>query len=306
MKKNYIKLAGNILTAIAFILIVKRLYEMDVDYSVLLSRSNIWWLILFCILYGIHIMALPVSWQQTIQIITKSKVPFWNVEKVFCKSNILKYIPGNVFQYVGRNEIAVRFGFSHKAILMTTLLDIVANIFGVAIVSLICYAKGVKIGIDSIGIKFDSRFVIAAAVAFLFFLFLFYWKRKTVWKKIQCFCTPANVKRYIFCIIYYMFFAVYTGTIYLLVLTQILGMSIANDKIYIVTGAYLLSWLLGFIMPGAPGGIGIRETVITVLLAAYLPSDPVLLAIVIYRIVSMAGDFFAFIMSFLIDCLIKK
>jgi hypothetical protein len=306
MKKKYIKLIGNILTVIAFILIVKRLYEMDVDYSVLLSRSNVWWLTLFCVLYGIHIMALPVSWQQTIQIITRSKVPFSSVEKVFCKSNILKYIPGNVFQYVGRNEIAVQFGFSHKAILMTTLLDVVANILGVTIVSLTCYARGIRIGLDSIGMKINPLLVIVIAVAFLFFLCLLYWKRKIISEKMQDFCTLANVKRYLFCIVYYMFFAVYTGIVYLLVLTQILDMSIANDKIYIVIGAYLLSWLLGFIMPGAPGGIGIRETVIIVLLATYLPSDSVLLAIVIYRIVSMIGDFFAFIMSFLIDCLIKK
>lgn len=304
--KKYIKLTGNMLTALAFIMIVKRLYGMDVDYSVLLNRSNVWWLVLFCVLYGIHIMALPVSWHQTIQIVTNSKVPFWDVEKVFCKSNILKYIPGNVFQYVGRNEIAVRFGFSHKAILMTTLLDIMANIFGVAIVSLVCYAKGVKIGIDSIGMKIDSWLVIVVAVASLFFLLLSYWKRKIIWERIQGFCTLTNVKRYIFCIVYYMFFAVYTGIVYLLVLTQILDMSIENDKIYMVIGAYLLSWLLGFIMPGAPGGIGIRETVITVLLAAYLPSDSVLLAIVIYRILSMIGDFFAFIMSFLTAHLIKK
>ncbi len=304
--KKYIKLTGNMLTALAFIMIVKRLYGMDVDYSVLLNRSNVWWLVLFCVLYGIHIMALPVSWQQTIQIVTNSKVPFWDVEKVFCKSNILKYIPGNIFQYVGRNEIAARFGFSHKAILMTTLLDIMANIFGVAIVSLVCYAKGVKIGIDSIGMKIDSWLVIVVAVAFLFFLLLSYWKRKIIWERIQGFCTLTNVKRYIFCIVYYMFFAVYTGIVYLLVLMQILDMSIENDKIYMVIGAYLLSWLLGFIMPGAPGGIGIRETVITVLLAAYLPSDSVLLAIVIYRILSMTGDFFAFIMSFLTSHLIKK
>lgn len=279
---------------------------MDIDYSVLLSQSNIWWLTLFCILYGIHIMALPVSWQQIIQIITKNKVPFPDVEKVFCKSNIMKYIPGNVFQYVGRNEIAVQFDFSHRVILTTTLLDIIANIFGVTIVSLTCYARGIKIGIDSIRVKITPSLIFLPAVVFLFFLFLVYWKRKIILEKILIFCTLANIRRYLFCIVYYMFFAVYTGIIYLLVLTQILDMSIANDKIYIVIGAYLLSWLLGFIMPGAPGGIGIRETVITVLLAAYLPSDSVLLAIVIYRIVSIAGDFFAFIMSLLIDCNIKK
>ena len=43
----------------------------------------------------------------------------------------------------------------------------------------------------------------------------------------------------------------------------------ANEsQILLLTGAYAAAWVLGFIMPGAPGGLGVREAV---LLAAFDP-----------------------------------
>jgi glycosyltransferase 2 family protein len=58
------------------------------------------------------------------------------------------------------------------------------------------------------------------------------------------------------------------------------------DLLAITTAA----WVLGFVVPGAPGGVGVREAVMIVLLEPTIgQADSVALAL-IYRISTTAGD----------------
>lgn len=292
--KKGVKLAGNILTVLALVLIVWRLFTMDMDYSFLLRSDRILWVVALTILYGFHIAALPFAWLLILQITTGSKLPFLIVQKVFCKSNLLKYIPGNVFQYVGRNEIAVLYDLRHRDVALSTVLDVGANVIGVFLVSAACYATGFQVGLESIGARLSWPVIWGALFCLAAAAWILYRKRALYWDWLKGICTGKNAVRYGACLAHYMFYAVYTGLIYFAILTRILEVSVERETAFIVVGAYLLSWLLGFLMPGAPGGVGVRETVIVALLAPYVPSDPVLLAIILYRIVNTIGDLLAF------------
>lgn len=297
MKKKYLKVVGNILTILALLVIVKRLWEMNIDYTILIEQKHMVWLILLIVMYAIYLELIPFSWREIIKIITHNKISFLDLQKVFCKSNMLKYLPGNIFQYVGRNEIAILYKLEHKKIAFSTVLDILANVLGVFLVSCICYSRGFLIGINSISLKFNWEFGVVFVILIIVCLYFAWKKRNVFWPQIQNICTGSNIRKYIGCIFYYMFGAVYTGLIYIFVITKILETSIATNKIYIVIGAFLLSWLFGFITPGAPGGIGIRETVITALLSTQMQENIVLLAIVIYRIINIFGDCLAYVSS---------
>ena len=77
-----------------------------------------------------------------------------------------------------------------------------------------------------------------------------------------------------------------------------LGLSVSDlGQVSILIGAFLLSWILGFIVPGAPGGIGVREAALTLFVGAYFPTDIALFGIVIYRLINVLGDFIAFAFS---------
>ncbi|WP_374393511.1 hypothetical protein [Tabrizicola sp.] len=69
-------------------------------------------------------------------------------------------------------------------------------------------------------------------------------------------------------------------------------------------GAFLLSipvfvvaWTTGFLLPGAPGGIGVREGVIVLGLGATLGEGPALTAALLHRIICVLGDLTAFAIS---------
>ncbi len=295
--KKWIKIAGNILTALALVLVVYRLASIEIDYSIIFRWDHLCWVAFLALLYGVHIASIPYSWQIILHIVTGKKLPFLSIQYTFCRSNLLKYLPGNVFQYVGRNEIAVQYDLPHKEVALSTLLDVAANILGVLAVAVLCYAAGLQTGLESVLGRVSPAWLGAAAVAVLLVCVIAYKLRAFLLEKLRILFIGANLARYAFCIAYYAFFALYTGAIYLAVLTQILNVPLNGRLLFIVIGAYQLSWLLGFIMPGAPGGVGIRETVIVVLLAQYVPQDPVLLAIVMYRIINIVGDFIALLLN---------
>ena len=53
---------------------------------------------------------------------------------------------------------------------------------------------------------------------------------------------------------------------------------------------FLLAWLIGFITPGAPGGIGVREASVLVTTSAIMGPGPALLFAAATRIVTLGGD----------------
>jgi uncharacterized membrane protein YbhN (UPF0104 family) len=58
----------------------------------------------------------------------------------------------------------------------------------------------------------------------------------------------------------------------------------------LVVAAGCAAWLCGFVVPGAPGGLGIREAVLTLLLTPLTGADTALLAALAFRAVTLLGD----------------
>lgn len=303
--KKWVKRAGNVLMLLALVLIVRRLAGMDIDYAILLRRDNLFLLAVLVLLYGINVVATSLSWYIVVQIVTGKRLPFLPVQYIFCRAGLLKYLPGNVFQYVGRNELAVQYELPHKEVALSTVLDVAANMAGVCLVALSCYAAGLQTGLQSIASRIGPRVIVIAALAVLVVCLVAYKLRHFLLEKLRVLFTAANMARYAFCIVWYALLAIYNGALYLTVLTRILHVGVEGRLLFIVIGAYQLAWLLGFLVPGAPGGLGIRETVIVALLAAWAPQEPVLLAIVIFRIISTVGDFTGLLLNRLF-VLIKK
>lgn len=68
----------------------------------------------------------------------------------------------------------------------------------------------------------------------------------------------------------------------------------------LICGAYSLAWIIGFLIPGAPGGLGVRESALVLLLAGTFPRDVVLLIALLARLASVGADVLAFIVGVLL------
>ena len=77
------------------------------------------------------------------------------------------------------------------------------------------------------------------------------------------------------------------GLVEYFVFNKLLGMEITF--LYVVA-LFTITWLGMFVIPGAPGGIGVREfIVITLLSPIFGPDDPTI-GIIIFRVITVLGD----------------
>jgi hypothetical protein len=60
-------------------------------------------------------------------------------------------------------------------------------------------------------------------------------------------------------------------------------------------GAYVVAWLAGLLTPGSPAGMGVREIALLALLGSRFAEADLLMAVVVSRGITLAGDvgFFA-------------
>jgi len=58
----------------------------------------------------------------------------------------------------------------------------------------------------------------------------------------------------------------------------------------VIAAAYLVSWIVGFVVPGAPGGIGVREAVFLYLVAGTVAAPTALALALLARLMTTLGD----------------
>lgn len=64
-----------------------------------------------------------------------------------------------------------------------------------------------------------------------------------------------------------------------------------------LTGAFACSWILGFLTPGAPAGLGVREAILGAWLSSALPPAQIVLLVITLRIATTLGDLLNFILG---------
>ena len=62
---------------------------------------------------------------------------------------------------------------------------------------------------------------------------------------------------------------------------------------------YALSWVIGYITPGASGGLGVREALIIGFLSGIVGEPASILVALALRLITIIGDFLVFGVSFL-------
>jgi hypothetical protein len=64
-----------------------------------------------------------------------------------------------------------------------------------------------------------------------------------------------------------------------------------------ITVLFTAAWLVGYVIPGAPGGLGVREALMLVLLTPILGAGPAVGVGITVRLATMAGDGLAFLLA---------
>ena len=283
MLKKYARYVGNILVLISFYFIIKILVD---NYQKIHIDFNLHTLtIIFIGIIGMWIGTAGISLGWYFQLKEKyPRITFPASTFVVFFSQIGKYLPGNVGHFIGR-------GFLVKHIVSKS--DIVYSLFVENIILLIV--------------------AVTFGIGYLFFIdinyyFTFYELVLVLFVIISISMTGIYlVKKKI------SLYALKLGTIAKLILLATISTLFGGLVIYLLadlfdsannvsylqyTAGFALAFLAGFVIPGAPGGIGIREYSFVLLFQSQLGESVALQAILLFRLISILGDLSIFLAAY--------
>jgi len=273
--KRWLHILGGGLGLLGVVFVIFRLYSHSVaiDFSRFGMRE--WMAVCFLsFAYGLSNLLLAKAWQLCMLhfgIDAKNRLAV----KIYGVSQLAKYIPGNIFHLAGRQALGMAAGFPAKGLAKSAVWElgsiaVAGAFFGILVVPLVWPATPV-------------------AVAVSFFVATLIFVSLCVRKLLSACISSALMLQVVFLFV--------SGMIFVALLGFVLNVDIPILLLPVLCAAFVVAWLVGFVMPGAPAGVGVRELVLLLLLEAIVAESDLLSAIVLGRAITVLGDLFYFSVS---------
>jgi len=252
------------------------------------------------ILFTLHVVLVFYAWHFSL-ILVEIEVSLKNSVGIFLTSLITRYIPGGVWHLGSRLLAMSRLGKSTYLVGITLFLEQMAALLVCILLTCLFFMLELFFFPDTVfvsgQISLMSKIVgLVAGCGLLIILYPPFFRRSLTWlykrvKKQQFKPSLSSQGLYTLYGIHALSLLVYALGYY-----QVLCIVVeqAMPPSLIVIGVVLLSTLLGFLAPFVPGGIGIRESVIVVLLMPFVGATDATAMALLGRIVIVFVEFILF------------
>lgn len=300
MKKKIIRLVGYAVMLLCFGFLGREIWIRKPDFSQIRHP-------LTAVLLGLALTAAfaglvylsAAAWKATLQFLHGKRLRYRMIAPVYTRSNIAKYLPGNFMHFAGRNLLAGRLGFSQMDIAFSTVTEVAVLILTACIWSaVLASARFSAVLGGAFGRLAAHRLTAAGAALFLLTMltvFVLLVRRGGYWGKYRKFFTPGFFRLLGRLFVLYSVTLLLPGVFMLLMFVVLFGYSPALPAMMLTVAAYTVSWVAGYITPGVPGGLGVRESILLLMLGPVYPGSLILIVAVLHRILSILGDAAAFV-----------
>jgi uncharacterized membrane protein YbhN (UPF0104 family) len=292
--KNFTTILGRIIVFVSFLFLGFLLYKFD--FSSIINRVELFWfptIVLLSFIFSFLYIFLACGWKKLLEI-SQNRLLDMGVISVYLKTVIFKYAPGNVFHFLGRHSLVKSHGLSNRAIVFANGAEIILQLISVGII--------IFIGLIFFGVEIDFGYYFGLSfntiiMAFALFIFL-----------ISIIVSQKKYRDQLFSyeilsvIVLQTFFLVGSSSILIFIYVIFFDVNISFGLFGNMILISSIAWLLGFIVPGAPGGIGIRESTLLLLLPSvlFLSKEELLAGAIIFRLVTILGEVFTFFLAKLV------
>jgi len=253
------------------------------------------WLVagLSLILYLIASLATIAVWWIFLQT-AGERISYYSAMRITLLAQFGKYLPGNVGHHIGRVVLAKKSGMNIPRVMFSIAVETVWAVTVTALLTLACVlAVGDRWLIqfsDSIP-SVKEMYVIFVVILLLFGILYWLVRRWNQWKRDAC--SSANRINMPDVSAYMKTMMLIIGNFLIMgFVLYILGMQVfdLNTMDYLlVTAAFVVSWTIGFVTPGAPAGLGIREILLVGMLGSLGVANAVAIAALL-RLITVLGD----------------
>jgi hypothetical protein len=298
-KRKAIDFVGIAVMFLSLIFIVKVFLSFDIEFSSLFSPRYILFLSMSLIAATLATVFNAFSWKMTIEFFSGNKASFLSAFHVYAKSNLGKYLPGKVGHYAYRQLFGTFLGMSQTQLAVASVFEFMYIVAVALLLSFISARNEIYLIIKSLFPELNISLIFSvgiitgiSAASILFFLF----RQNTYTKDIL---TLIKTKGFwtlllkILVIISTNF--LFIGSVFALIVG--IHTPLTASSFAVIFATCVTSWLIGFVVPGVPGGIGVREAALTLMLSHLYPEEVILTAAVFQRLTMVGGDVAAWIIS---------
>ena len=298
-KSGKLRLIGKILSVLSIGFVVYAIYKMGLDFSFVNNVP----LFVLVVLAGIGMKLLSMwlsatAWTQWLSFFSRTPFEKRDARQVFLRANIGKYIPGNVMHFVQRNLFATDMGISQLQLAMSSVFEVMSYVaVALMVASLTAWDSMQTVLARYFGDRLPVLGIAAACVAVAIAAVLVILR-----KKIRTALAGYSGKQFLKTLLKVI--VLQLVTLLLLAAVMVLLVWYAQGTLTpgiagTVISTYVIAWVLGYIVPGASGGIGIREMALLLLLGPLLGEGLVLSLAMIHRLITIIGDFLGYLIVIL-------
>lgn len=277
--------------------------------TVLLNASGYLTLALAVLLYLVAIVIGGFAWHILLCEAGERSTAAISIS-IWLLTQVGKYIPGNVAQYLGRVALARATGYSEARTIYSTVLETGwAIVAAASLGSLVLIMSGQgaleqttlriapwQVAVGGAGLLVLSGFAIRCLVS----------GRIPFRQSVEPFTAiqTARWSAQLFCFALYIAIFMIWGAMLDLLALRLFD---ANRSEYLsLTGIFAVAWVAGYVTPGAPAGLGIREAVLVATLTGMYGGEAAVGLTIALRLVTTAGDAAAFVGGVLLRRLAQK
>jgi hypothetical protein len=216
-------------------------------------------------------------------------------------TQLAKYLPGNIAQHATRAALALKSGMPVRSyvssVFQETILAVAASaIVGTAFIAISAVSGGIADGL--LPHRWALLLVCAMCIACVGVALMDFSPGAAPEGLISRWADklgglPGPVAGSRAFVVYTANYLVIGGGIW--AIAQAMGL--ASVDYGLATAAFALSWIVGFVVPGAPAGLGAREGTMVLILQHQGPSDQIALLVLLSRAASMLGDLAVFLIA---------
>ena len=265
-RARMLQAVGMALSAAGLIAILWNIARNDIPQGLVPKSASDWreLVSMTALMSGASVLV-ALAWLSLLRpLVPAMNAPIW-ILGVYMVTQLSKFLPGNIFQYVSRQAMLSRAHISLLSFVESAVAEAVC-LAGVA--GLIVLMVGATVGFEwrpPIWVLAVGGLTVIALLAVAFAA------RKLLGSALQR-LPLARREALPFVIV-----AVAADAIFFAGMAKVVGNLAAhvaptNPPVHFATliGATALAWVVGFIVPGAPAGLGVREGALLVLLSSQL------------------------------------
>ncbi len=290
--KRLVRWVGLALVALSLIFVVARVAEHLGQFRAHMGTVGIASATLAVVAFTVSQLLLSTAWYLLVRWQGIHTLRARDAHLLCGRAQISKYIPGNVFQYVARHLAFRRLGVQDGSLVLAAAYETLSFVVAAGLLTL----TGLPFYARSSSVISPPLAVLLSFLAVLVLLFLVRFGRPLL--QLIGRAPPEGVDlrvgQVLSVVPLYVLFLGFSGSLAMLLYSAASGSSPLNVA---VIPAYALAWLSGYVVPGASGGLGIREATLLVLLG----DNPNALFVALgMRVITTLGDILWFAASSLL------